>query len=466
MTSPIEDCTVAQLQDLVKSRELSATAIASATIDRLEALEPEINAFASWDRLLTLQQAKQLDDLAARGESAGPLHGVPIAAKDNYLTSDFPTSAGSLVEHSHEANDAASVANLRAQGALIIGKTNMHEWAYGATNEVSSQGRTCNPWSLDRITGGSSGGSGAAVAARVVPAALGSDTGGSVRIPASACGISGIKPTFGFVDVRGVLPLSWSFDVVGPMARTAEDLNILLRAMRGERPQPMNPDSDPISGLRIGRLSGPGFERTAEVGTAVDLAIEHLEALGGSTGEVGVPAMKEGFGTWKVILHAEAATYHGEMLATQRDRYSPGVRTQLEAGLAIGATDYLQAQRFRREFNERVAELFGTFDVLALPTLPLCAPPSGQHTVDIAGRDRSAQDSMTGLPWLANFTGLPAVSIPCGFGAGELPIGLSLIGRPGTDFELLEVADAFQQRSRWHLAAPAAPVSPASEVAG
>jgi len=397
------------------------------------------------------------------------MHGIPVAVKDNYLTQDFPTSAGSLVKHPHAQVDSAPVRNLRGQGALIVGKTNMHEWAYGATNEVSAQGRTCNPWDLTRITGGSSGGSGAAVAARVVPAALGSDTGGSVRIPAAACGVSGIKPTFDFVDVTGVLPLSWSFDVAGPLARSARDLAIVLGGMRADQPvdTAQKPTGwQPIDGLRIGRLDGPGFERSVEVGNAVAFAIEHFEVHGAVSTEVTVSDMRRGFGAWKVILHAEAATYHGEMLRHHRDDYSKGVLTQLEAGRAISATDYLQAQRFRREFNDRLAKTFGDFDVLALPTLPICAPIAGDHIVNIVGIETTAQDSMTQLPWLANFTGLPAVTIPCGFGDGGLPIGLSLIGKPGTDFDLLAVAAAFQERSAWHLLAPEIGAPPAVDVAG
>ena len=451
--NPIQDCTVAELQRLLHARDLSATEVATSSLDKIEETQDDYNAFVSWDRATALQQAADLDARAARDDFAGPMHGIPVAAKDNYLTHDLPTRAGSLVEHPrvHSATDAVAVAELRSNGAVIIGKTNMHEWAYGATNEISSHGRTSNPWDPTRITGGSSGGSGAAVAARLVPAALGSDTGGSVRIPAAGCGISGIKPTFDLVDVAGILPLSWSFDVAGPMARTAADLAILLQAMSRQTTEVMIAR---VESARIGRLGGPGFESSPDVDRAVDAAIDEFVSHGATIDRLGVDDMKLGFDAWKVILHAEAASYHSDMLASQRDHYAKGVLTQLEAGRTISATDYLQAQRFRREFNNRIACLFNDVDVLALPTLPITAPVAGEHHVTIAGEQTTAQDAMTRLPWLANFTGLPALSVPCGFGDDGLPVALSLIGKPGTDFELLALGDAYQNTTDWHLTAP------------
>jgi len=450
----LADCGVSELLELLAERETTSVSVAEACLDRIERTNEALNAFVVWNPEAVLARASELDRLADEGRSAGLLHGIPVAVKDNYLTSDLPTTAGSRVRHNRDEGqpEAAAVRMLREQGALIIGKTNMHEWAYGATNEHSATGRTRNPWDLSRITGGSSGGSGAALAARVVPAALGSDTGGSVRIPAAACGVSGLKPSYGLVDVTGVLPLAWSFDVAGPMARSASDLRCMLGVLTGTSSIKQRCSLE--HNLRIGRLTGPGMESSSEVAEAVDAAVEVFESLGAIPAEVEVNAMPAAFGAWKVILHAEAATYHNRLIQEQADSYSRGVRIQLEAGRLIAATDYLQAQRFRREFQAHIEAILRSCDVLAMPTLPICAPLAGEEAVAFDGVATTPQDAMTRLPYLANFTGLPAVSIPCGFGEATLPIGFTLVGRQGTDYQLLDLAEAFQDLTNWHRLAP------------
>lgn len=444
---------IGELRSLVLSGAVSAAEIAADCIDRIEATHDDLNAFVAWDREATLASARKLDERLKAGEPPGRLHGVPVAVKDNYVTAGLPTAAGSLVRHPRAGagGDAALVAALRAAGALIVGKTNMHEWAYGATNLVSASGRTNNPWERDHITGGSSGGSGAALAARLVPAALGSDTGGSIRIPAAACGVSGLKPTYGSLSVDGVLPLAWSFDVAGPMARTAADLAEMLAVLGGARHRPAPPGPRTP---RIGVLDGPGLESADEVATAFTQAVGVLETLGARVRQVGLGGVPNAFGAWKIILHAEAATFHEPLLDDQAARYSPGVRTQIEAGRAIRATDYLRAQRFRREFGMVVRRAYEECDILLMPTLPVCAPAAGLDQVDIAGQPVTAQDAMTRTAFLANFVGLPAVSVPCGFGPGGLPVGLTMMGRLHDEEHLLAFAGAYQEVTEWHLRVP------------
>ncbi len=456
-SATILSLSVQELSERIRTLELSSTEVATSVVDRLEELQDELNTFVYWDRDLIFHRAAELDALAKVGDFAGDLHGIPLAVKDNFLTADCPSTVGSRVNHARGVprTDSAPVHALRSNGALIVGKTNMHEWAYGATNEVSASGRTRNPWNPNRITGGSSGGSGAALAARIVPAALGSDTGGSIRIPAAACGVSGLKPSFGVHNLDGVLPLAWSFDVPGPMARTAVDLGLLLRAMLpASAVSSLSTSLMALDDLRIGKVSGSDVVVSVEVDEALDVAVAVLAEAGAKVDSAEVNNMAFSFDVWKVILHAEAAAYHTDLLTDQNDRYSTGVRTQLEAGRAIPAADYLQAQRFRREFSAQVLRLFDRFDVLLLPTLPVCAPPAGRHDLVVRDVPITAQDAMTRLPSLASFTGLPAVTVPCGFGDEGLPVGMSLIGRPGSDFGLVSLAARFQELTSWHESSP------------
>lgn len=450
-----EDMTLREIRDLVHKRELSVTDIVAEHLRRIEELQPRYNAFISWNAEQTLETARHLDSQAAKGNVLGPLHGAPIGVKDNFVTQDFATTAASGAQDRdlETSVDAEMVARLRANGAVIIGKTNIHEWAYGATNKTSTGGVTRNPWNQGHITGGSSGGSGAAVSAGIVPAALGSDTGGSIRIPASACGISGLKPTFGRVPMGGVLPLAWSLDVAGPMARTAEDLQILWEMLRldaGPKHEAQLDVTADVNQLRVGCLGGEEMVVADEVRRSVEAVSQMLERSGANCDPIMVANFDEGFAMWKVILHAEAAAYHTNTLIDDADSYSIDVRTQLEAGRCISAVEYLQAQRFRHRFVAAFVRLFDRRDVIVMPTLPIAAPPIDHDTVTIGDRTTTAQDAMTGLPWLASLTGCPAISVPCGFAASGLPIGVTFLGPPGSDEQLLRIATFYQTRTSWH----------------
>jgi aspartyl-tRNA(Asn)/glutamyl-tRNA(Gln) amidotransferase subunit A len=464
--SALNEAGAQALAHAIRSMEIRAEDVMHATLDALARRNGPINAFVAHDAQASLEAARRVDVAIRAGETLGVLAGVPLAIKDNCYTTDFPSTAGSHVRGAERAaQDATSVARLRAAGAIVVGKTNMHEWAYGATNAQSRYGPCRNPWDTSRISGGSSGGSAAAVAAGIVPAALGTDTGGSVRIPAAACGVSGIKPTHGFVSRHGVLPLAWSFDCVGPIARSAADLDLLLRVLAGPDPKdpatagacsPQRPTRRlaTLHGLRIGVLVGPGLESGADVGQCMDDALALLAADGATVERCTTLDLASGFAAWKVIMHAEASTWHRPLLDAAHDAYSLAVRSRLEAGRSISAVDYLRAQQYRSAFIERFGAALGDCDAWVLPTLPVVAPCADVTHVQLGSTPVSVQDAMTRMPWLANFTGMPCLSLPCGLGEAGAPVGMSLLGRAGTDFRLLEIGIRFQQLSAWHTLRP------------
>ena len=455
---------VHELCVLMRRREITSVDLVEACLSRIESAQEATNAFVVFNRERTLEHARALDEQAVNGLFAGRLHGIPVGVKDNYWTSDFPTTACSNVLRGKPVGtDATAVANLRDAGAVIIGKTNMHEWAYGATNHVSAYGPTRNPWNTDHITGGSSGGSGAALAAQMVPAALGSDTGGSVRIPAAACGVCGLKPTYGRISRYGVLPLSWSLDVAGPMARSARDLRILFEVLVGEDPRDpatltrrasVFPISNRQSTFDVAVLRGDGILCDDDVDRALNDALSRLSDLGHRVEPIGVPGIAEGFGAWKVIMHSEAATYHAGFLAEDGDRYSDNVRMQLEAGRCIPAVSYLQAQQYRALFNRELDAVFDRFDVMVMPTLPVAAPRHGQSEVVVGGERITSQDAMTSMAWIANMSGFPAVSIPCGASTNGLPVALTLMGPADSEGLLLDMAEHYQAVTDWHRVEP------------
>jgi len=432
----------------------------------LARLNGGVNAFVAHDRDAALESARLVDVALRAGQNLGELAGVPIAVKDNCFTTDFPSTAGSNVRGTERAaQDATVVSRLRAAGAIIVGKTNMHEWAYGATNAESRYGPSLNPWGRARISGGSSGGSAAAVSAGIVPAAIGTDTGGSVRIPAAACGVSGLKPTHGLASRHGVLPLAWSFDCVGPIARWASDLHLLLRIIAGvDSKDPTTARTHrtyqdarrlgSLKGIRIGVLSGPGFESSVGVQRQIDDAISMLAGDGATIHPTHMPDLEHGFAAWKIIMHAEATAWHRRTLDTSPEGYSVAVRSRLEAGRSISAIDYLHAQQYRAAFIEQCRTALGACDAWVLPTLPVVAPTIDEAEVDVGGVPTSVQDAMTRLPWLANFTGMPCVSLPCGFGEGGMPVGMSVLGAAGSDFRLLDIGMRFQELSNWHIHCP------------
>ncbi len=454
---------VAELAVRMRRREVAAVDLVEACLAACDRTGHTINAFVALDGGKVRAEARALDDMARNGLFTGPLHGIPVAVKDNFWTRDYPTTAcsGVLKGKPGPGMDATVVARLRDAGAIVLGKTNMHEWAYGATSEVSAFGPVRNPWNRDHITGGSSGGSGAALAARMVPAALGSDTGGSVRIPAAACGVCGLKPTYGRLSRFGVLPLSWSLDVAGPMARSARDLKILFDVLAGEDPKDPatrvgNPSRLPVRRAkpRLAILRGEGIFCDEDVEQALDTALCNLSDQDCIIDEIEVPGLIRGFGIWKVIMHAEAATWHAGYLEKDAERYSDNVRMQLEAGRCIAAVDYLKAQQYRARFIAEFQAIFERFDAICLPTLPVAAPRLGETDLIIRDIRISSQDAMTAMPWIANMTGLPAVSIPSGISTTGLPVALTLMGPAFGEDIILDIAETFQAATDWHTLKP------------
>ncbi len=442
--------TMSQQIAALASGECSALSLAEQSLERANELA-SLNAFVTFDESLILKQAEAATQRYANGQPLSPIDGIPIAVKDNYLTADYPTTACSDARPiAPENTDATIVANLRAGGAIIFGKTNMHEWAYGATNTTSNIGATKNPYNQEHITGGSSGGSAVAVASGIVSAALGSDTGGSVRIPSSACGIYGFKPTYGRASRRGILPLSWSLDAPGPMAKSLADIETLL-------PFFMGPDSHDRSTFnarpfqaakkagtpRVLNLYGDGFERSEEVDLVIRQAIEKTE-LAAEDHEL--TDLWRYFCGWETILHCEASSYHLQALKKNPEGFSAVTRAHLEAGCRLSALELLEAQKLRASLIRSLYYEMPDWDVLVLPTLPVPAPRHGEDWQEFGGRKVTTQDSMTWFCWFGNMSGFPCLTIPVGISGKGLPIGMMLMGKAGRDEELLAIGALFDQR--------------------
>ncbi len=454
--------TITELSARIRRREISIREIVKLCLDRIEALNTHVNAFVSRvEAEEVLKTAEQQDLLISRGQRVGHLHGIPFAIKDNCWTTDFPTTACSpIMKKYRPPMDATVVSRLRGAGAIILGKTNMHEWAYGATNEKSLFGAVRNPWNDKHISGGSSGGSGAAVACGMALAAIGSDTAGSVRIPSAACGISGMKPSYGTVSRYGVFPLSWSFDAIGPMARCADDLSLILGIISGRDDKDATCTSaysytpacakQNFKGIRLAVPVGNFFKRAPEVDSVFKTAIGEITKDGAVIEEVEIPRIAEAYTAWSIIEGAEASTYHAGFMEKSADLYSSGIRVQLEVGRCISAVEYLRAQQYQTLFNRQLDDMFSRFDALVLPTLSVVPPLIGAGKLLLGGKEMSSQEAMIHVTWIANLGGLPAVTIPCGFEDGGLPVGLMIMGKKYADSEILALASRYQLLTRWH----------------
>jgi aspartyl-tRNA(Asn)/glutamyl-tRNA(Gln) amidotransferase subunit A len=384
-----------------------------------------------------------------------------VALKDLFATAGVQTTAGSkILANSVPAEDSDDAARLRAAGAVLLGKLNMHEFAYGATGVNPHYGPCRNPWDTSRVTGGSSSGSGAAVASGEAFAALGTDTGGSIRIPASLCGVAGIKPTFGRVSRRGVIPLSWSLDHIGPLARCVEDTALVLGAIAGHDPLDGSSSAEPVpdytaglgdgvKGLRIGIPHEFFFDAVdAEVGAAVRIAIGILEGLGAEVSEVGLPLIAEAPGAVTAIMLPEALAYHRRWMEERPEDYGDDVRYRLELGATFLAVHHVQAQRLREVIVSRWREeVFGAVDLLAMPATAVPAPP-------IEVGDLAATFSLIRNTNPLNLLGVPAMSVPCGLTAAGLPIGLQLAGRWWDEATVFRAGYAYEQATDWRRRAP------------
>ena len=485
MSSPLHDLTVAQLAAKLRAREVSAVEAAEHFLARSRQ-HAGLGAYLAQDDAVTLSQARAADAVLARGE-APALAGVPIAHKDIFVTTDFPTTAGSRMLAGYRSPFESTVtSNLARAGMVCLGKLNCDEFAMGSANENSAYHAVKNPWDVSRVPGGSSGGSAAAVAARLTPAATGTDTGGSIRQPASFCGLTGIKPTYGRASRYGMIAFASSLDQAGPMARTAEDCALLLSALCGPDPDRDSTSLDiaaedftrslnqPLDGLRIGvpkEFLGAGL--AADVRAAIDAALAELQKLGARLVEISLPRTELAIPVYYIIAPAEASSnlsrFDGVKFGhraksytdledmykkTRAEGFGDEVKRRIMTGtyvLSHGYYDayYLQAQKIRRMIADDFQRAFTECDVIAGPVAPTVAWHLGEH-----GQDPLA-DYLADIYTLpASLAGLPGMSVPAGFGEGGMPVGLQLIGNYLQEAKLLNVAHQLQQATDFHLRKP------------
>lgn len=447
--------TIEEAAQLLRRKKLSAVELVEAALDRIERLNPRLNAFITVIAGRARREARRADIEISRGQWRGPLHGIPITLKDNFETKGVRTTAGSkiLAENIPRA-DSVVAARLAQAGAILLGKTNLHEWAYGVTTSNPFFGAAHNPWSVGKIPGGSSGGSAAAVAAGIGFGSMGTDTGGSIRIPSALCGVVGLKPTIGRVSLEGVVPLCESLDHAGPIARSVADVCILLEATADayshgiRRPNHRRLDKEKPRSFRVGWPKDFYFDRVdAEIVSAVQDAAKVLESSGGKIRKVAVPHLAAIERPCTKVALAEAGHYHhskGYFPAREKD-YSEEVRERLEMGLKVTAVDFLEAGEAKRAAMEDFEKAFEQVEVIAAPTTPIAAVDIGTEDVTIDGEREPLRGALLRLTRPADFTGHPAISLPCGFTRAGLPIGLQLIGRMDGEAELLSIARVFEK---------------------
>ena len=456
-----------QLAPLIQNREVSPVEVIDAHLERIGATEGVLNSFITLLAEEARSSARRVEAEIQRGNYRGPLHGIPVGLKDLYNTAGVRTTSGSRIFDNYLPDrDCTVAARFHQAGGILLGKLNMHPFAYGPTGENADYGHMHNPWNPELITGGSSGGSGSAPAAGQCTIAMGSDTGGSVRIPAALCGIVGLKPTYGLVSRSGLTPLSWSMDHPGPMVRTVEDAALVMNVVAGHDPEDPGsarvetPDyttalTGDIEGLRIG-VPKEYFTAPLDPGVSqtVREAIGLLEDLGATVLEVDFPMFEYAQAVSGTVLMSEASAYHRDLLKRDADKIYPPVRLRLEAGLFVSAADYLKAQQGRSEFNRAVRRLFETVDLLAGPTEPVTAPRILAQEVQAGEMSIGTTAALTQYTRPYNITGSPAISVPCGFSQDGLPIGLQLAGRAFDETTVLRAAHAYEQATDWHRRRP------------
>ena len=427
---------------------------------RIERYDPALNSFITVTAESARHAARAAEAAILAGNHLGPLHGIPVAIKDLYATAGVPTTYGSPLFADWVPDfDAAAVERLKRAGAVLVGKTNLHELAYGSTSANAHYGAARNPWRLDHHPGGSSGGSAAAVAAGMAHAAMGSDTGASIRQPAACCNLVGLKPTFGRVSKFGALPLAWSQDHAGPLTRTVRDAALVLQTLAGHDPRDPTsaaravPDfaaaiDRGIRGQRIGVPRAFFFERCdPEVAPAVDAALALLEGLGAIVEEAVLPDMGAAFTVGTITIVVEGAAYHAADLRERPELFSDELRASFELGSFYTGIDYVQAQRLRRHLMVETDRAMAGFDALVMPTSPVPATPiEGTPPEHAMLRPRNT------MPF--NVLGLPALSLPCGFTAGGLPIGLQIVGKAFDEAGILRIAHAYEQATDWQRRPP------------
>ncbi|MBY0223887.1 MULTISPECIES: amidase [Sporosarcina] len=441
----------------IKAGEVSSVELVEASLDKIAERDPACNAFITVAAKEARQAAVKLDEEAEKKNFKGQLHGIPIAIKDMINTHGIRTTMGSKVYENHYPEMNAEVVNrLEEAGAVIIGKTNTHEFAYGPTGDRSFFGTCHNPYNPQKITGGSSSGSGAAVGAGMVAGAIGTDTGGSVRIPASACGVVGMKPTFGLVSKVGAFPLAYTLDHIGPMTNTIRDNALLLNVMAGydfKDPHSVQRDvqdyseriSKDVSGLKIG-IPDWYFERIEEeVSDAVESCIKLYEQIGIQVKLVNMPVMRDIATAQIVTIQAEATAVHQETMQNHKDELDREVYDRLIASQSVRGYEYVQSQIKRSSLIKEYNLVFNEVDALLTPTLPILPTDIGQREVRIGTETESVRSALLRLTSPTNYTGNPSLSLPCGLSESGLPIGVQLIGKHWSEGLLYQLGYALEQ---------------------
>jgi aspartyl-tRNA(Asn)/glutamyl-tRNA(Gln) amidotransferase subunit A len=456
--------TVLEAAAALRARKVSSVELTVQCLARIEKLNPKLNAFITVTASTALAEARKADEEMAGGQDRGPLHGIPVAHKDLFCTNGVRTTSGSKLFSSYIPNfDAAVVERLREAGAVMVGKTGMHEHAYGITSNNPHFGAVRNPWDPERIPGGSSGGSAVAVATGMALFATGSDTGGSIRVPAAYCGLSGIKPTFGRVSKYGALPLGFSLDHMGPLTRTVRDAAVVLQAMAGydrrdscsvkrDVPDYRLPEGEiSLAGVKIGMPLNFFYERLdSQVDNAVHFLAYTAQDLGAQLVDVRVPDGRQLNVIAQVTLLAEAASVHEPYFRKQRSVYGEDVKALLDMGRLLPATDYLQAQRLRKRILGVYRDLLKQVDCLLVPATPIVAPKIGETELTIGGEVEDTRLASTRMVRGFNALGLPVVSLQAGFANNGLPMGAQLVGRPWDEAGVLRIAAALEERTGLH----------------
>ena len=454
---------VTEASNGLRRKEFSPVELARTCLERIEAIDGKLHSFITINADMALEQARIAEQELHAGINKGPVHGIPIALKDLYATKDLRTTCHSAVFQDWVPDhDATTVANLREVGTILLGKLGMHEFAFGGPSVDAPFPAVRNPWHMAHIPGGSSSGSGAALAAGLCLGSLGSDTGGSIRTPSSHCGVVGIKPTYGRVSRHGVVPLSWSLDHCGPMTRSVEDCAIFLQAIAGY--DPMDPASanvsvpdfraalkDEIKGLRVGVPRANWFNENRGIDPETERcfsnALKTLEDLGAIVVEIDGRPFSLARKANQTILVAEAYTYHEKRLQQAPEKFGSSVRRRMLEGAFLSAADYITALRARTVLNEQICANFSRVNVFATPTVP--RPPEAFEALD--PNEQNLRPNFTN-PF--NLTGLPAISVPCGFTSFNLPVGLQIVTRPFEEATAFRVAYAYEQATDWHSRRP------------
>jgi aspartyl-tRNA(Asn)/glutamyl-tRNA(Gln) amidotransferase subunit A len=463
--------TLAEAGRLLRSRKISPVELTEAALRRIERLNPQLNAYLLVTPDQALASARQAEREIARGQYRGALHGIPVCLKDNFWTHGIRTTAGSRILRDFvPGTDSAVAARLRKAGAVMLGKTNLHEFAYGVTSMNPHYGWVRNPWDEARISGGSSGGSAAAVASGMAYGSVGTDTGGSIRNPAALCGIVGLKPTYGLVSLEGVAPLAPSMDHAGPMARTARDAALLLDAIAGSgaamkggkvnaAPGGKNGTKylasldRSVKGLRLGwPVRGCFAGAVPEVERAISKAARVLESEGATLREVSLDGMEATVEAANTVARAEAAAYHmrAGYFPAHSSEYGRDVKSHLQAGRKITAVDYLRALAARDALRQIFKDAFEHVDAILAPTLPVTAPLPDDDEVRLAKGEETVRSVFLRFSRPGNFAGVPAISAPCGFTRAGLPIGMQIIGPEWQDARILQIVHLYEQATRWH----------------